>query len=81
MHSCVFRGYVEETPFRESDGKYRESHRGYEFYIHLISMKDDTRVEETFLPLPKHFKIKAYCRGAYKEKEDDQSFKIDETLV
>ena len=80
MSSCIFRGYVEETPEREFDGGCRISERGYAVNIYLISMKDDTREEEKFLPLPKHFKIYAYCPAFYKENEDDQYKKIDLTL-
>lgn len=78
MYSCTFKGYVEEVPFRVSDGSYYLTFKGYEFNIHLISIRDDTRDEENFLPLPKHFKIRTYCPGLY--KEDDPYTKTDETL-
>ena len=83
MHSCVFKGYVEETPLEELRGS-QITHWGgmmvYEFYINLISIKDDTRLEVEDLPLPKYFTIKAYCPATFKENETDRSVKIDTTL-
>lgn len=78
-HSCIFTGYIEKAPKRDIYGRCLTSTKGYEFYIHLTSMKSDTGGEEKFLPVPKYFKIRAYCHLSYREKED-QYAKVDETL-
>ena len=79
-YSCIFQGYIEEAPREDIHGRAITGFDGYEFYIHLTSMREQIRGEEKPLELPKHFKIKVYCPSSYKEKEEDKHYQKDETL-
>lgn len=80
MHSCVFQGYVEKVPQGTIYGRPVTTFMGYEFTIHLTSSKEQAGSEERLLEIPRHFKVKVYCPSTYREKEEDQNNKIDETL-